>query len=352
MHTSNTMTKKKETKKVRGIFERPPGSGVWWINYYEGGKQHREKAGSKQNAIDLYKIRKAAILTGRKLPDLKNGKVTLSALIDDALEYARTHASRARDYQGKAEIVRGALGTRIASSITPQDIHGWLSKQCKTPATYNRYKAFLSLVYKQAMINGKADSNPARLVRQRKEPVGRLRFLSYEEYEKLRKVIERRYPEHVAEFIVSIHTGMRLTEQYTVTWNQVSCDRKTIELTKTKNGSRRTVHLNPDALAAIESARRPGQKGNEAVFPSAEKEFSTRAWFESCMEEAGIADYVWHSNRHTFCSWLAMNGASTREIMIASGHKTFTMAAKYSHLSPSHNQGVVDRISIALQSAR
>jgi hypothetical protein len=206
------MAKKRESKKVRGIFERPPGSGVWWINYYEGGKQHREKAGSKQNAIDLYKIRKAAILTGQKLPDLKNGKVTLSALIDDALEYARTHASRVRDYESKAEIVREVLGTRIASSITPQDIHGWLSKRCKTPATYNRYKAFLSLVYKQAMINGKADSNPARLVRQRKEPNGRLRFLSYQEYDSLCKIIEQRSPEHLAEFVISVHTGMRLTE--------------------------------------------------------------------------------------------------------------------------------------------
>jgi integrase len=122
-------------------------------------------------------------------------------------------------------------------------------------------------------------------------------------------------------------------------------------LTKTKNGSRRTVHLNAHALGALQSVRHPGKKANDIVFPSAEKEFSTRAWFDPCMEEAGIADYVWHSNRHTFCSWLAMNGASTREIMIAAGHKTFTMAARYSHLSPAHNQGVVDRISTALQTA-
>jgi integrase len=340
---------RKETKKARGVFERPKDSGVWWINYYASGKQHREKVGPKQAAMDLYKIRKAAILIGQKLPDLKNGKVTLSALIDDALEHARCHVARIRDYESKAEIVREVMGARIASTITPKEIESWLSTRFKTAATFNRYKAFLSLTFKQAMINGKIDSNPARLVRQRKEPPGRLRFLSYSEYEQLRNAIERLCPQHLAAFIVSVHTGMRLSEQYTVTWNQVSFDRKTIELTKTKNGSRKTVHLNKHSLDALQSMRRPDRKPSDIVFPSTEKEFSTRAWFEPCMREAAVSDYTWHGNRHTFCSWLAMNGASTREIMVAAGHKTFAMAARYSHLSPEHNQGVVDRISAALQ---
>ena len=30
---------RKETKKARGVFERPKDSGVWWINYYASGKQ-------------------------------------------------------------------------------------------------------------------------------------------------------------------------------------------------------------------------------------------------------------------------------------------------------------------------
>ena len=280
-----------------------------------------------------------------KLPDLRNGKVTLSALVDDALEYAKVHNGRYRDYESKAKIVREAMGTRVASAITPQDIDAWLTKHCKTPATYNRYRAFLSLVYKQAMINGKQDHNPARLVRQRKEPPGRIRFLDDAEYDRLCKVIERRCPQHLAEFITSVHTGMRLSEQYTVEWSQVSLDRRTIELTKTKNGSRRTVRLNADAIDAIKSMRRPGQKKTDLVFKSVRKDFVTDSWFHPCLEEAEIANYVWHSNRHVFCSWLAMKGASTREIMELAGHKTYAMAARYSHLSPSHSLSVVDRIA-------
>ena len=46
----------------------------------------------------------------------------------------------------------------------------------------------------------------------------------------MHKVLKR-FPEHLAEFVVSVHSGMRLTEQYTCTWSQVHLDRRTIELT-------------------------------------------------------------------------------------------------------------------------
>jgi site-specific recombinase XerD len=113
------------------------------------------------------------------------------------------------------------------------------------------------------------------------------------------------------------------------------------------------VHLNADALEAIRSMQHPGQKRTDVVFPNPIKDFVTDDWFHPCIEDAEISDYVWHCNRHTFCSWLAMNGASIKEIQVAAGHKTIQMAAKYSHLSPTHNAGVVDRISSALrQSAK
>jgi len=338
---------RREVKAVRGVFERPKGSGLWWINFYQDGKQHREKVGSRSAAIDLYRIRKADARRGVKLPDLRNGKVTLSALIDGALEFARTHNKSARDYECKGRILKQAMGERIASEITPQEIDRWFSSRFKTPATANRYRAFLSLVYREAIRNGKIDTNPARLVRQRKEGGGRLRLLSREEYDNLYAVIARRFPEHIPEFIVSVHTGMRLSEQYSCTWAQVHLDRRTIELTKTKNGSARTVHLNSDAMSAIQSKQMPRQRPTDPVFPreGSKGRFDTRSWFQPCLAEAKIAGYVWHSNRHTFCSWLAMAGASIKEIQEAAGHKTITMSARYSHLTPEHRQSVVERIA-------
>jgi integrase len=330
---------------MRGVFENPEGSGIWWIHYYAAGKRHREKVGRKSDAIKLYQSRKADAVAGRKLPELRNSKVvTLAELIDDALEFVAHHKDN-RNYKSKGAIVREDLGSRPAAELTPQELERWLREHCKTPATANRYKAFISLCYREGVHNGKAAVNPARLVRQRKEGTGRLRFLTREEYDILRAVISERFPEHLAEFTVSVHTGMRLSEQYSCTWSQVHLDRRTIDLTKTKNGSVRTVHLNSDAVAAIESLRIPGQRPADPVFPRQGKSYDTRSWFQPCLEDAEIVGYVWHSNRHTFCSWLAMAGASIKEIQEAAGHKTITMSARYSHLSPSHKQSVVERIA-------
>jgi site-specific recombinase XerD len=41
-----------------------------------------------------------------------------------------------------------------------------------------------------------------------------------------------------------------------------------------------------------------------------------REWFTPTLTKAGIAGYNWHANRHTFCSWLAMGGASIKEIQV------------------------------------
>jgi site-specific recombinase XerD len=262
------------------------------------------------------------------------------------LEFVAHHRDN-RSYKSKGEIVRKTLGSEPAAELTPQELERWLRIRCKTPATANRYKAFISLCYREGVRNGKVSVNPARLVRQRKEGAGRLRFLSREEYDRLNGVIEARFPEHLAEFVVSVHTGMRLSEQYSCLWSQVDLARRTIELTKTKNGSARTVHLNANALKAIESLKRPQQKASDAVFPreGSQGRFDTRSWLQPCLEEAQVAGYVWHANRHTFCSWLAMAGASIKEIQELAGHKTITVSARYSHLSPEHRLSVIDRIA-------
>jgi hypothetical protein len=53
----------KETKKQRGLFEKMPGSGAWWIRYADtSGRIRREKAGTRGAALKLYQKRKTEIL--------------------------------------------------------------------------------------------------------------------------------------------------------------------------------------------------------------------------------------------------------------------------------------------------
>ncbi len=59
---------KTEEKTVRGVYEHPAGSGVWWVHYYADGKRHREKVGRKGDAIKLYQTRKATPRPGANSP--------------------------------------------------------------------------------------------------------------------------------------------------------------------------------------------------------------------------------------------------------------------------------------------
>jgi integrase len=332
-------------KSPRGLFQKPAKSGVWWINYYVDGKQHREKVGSKKAAGDLYRKRKEDARSGRKLPVLRNSRtVLLSELIDDALEYVSGHKDK-RNYESKAEIVRESpLGSRPASEITPQELDRWL-KTRKTNATSNRYKAFVSLCYREGISNGKVSVNPARLLRGKRERGGRLRFLSRDEYDRLCLAITARAPEKLSEFVISVHSGMRLSEQFTVQRSQVHFDRRTVELTDTKNGSARTVHLNSIAINALKTVISPGMKPSALIFGTQAKQVSVRHWFLPSLDDAKIEGYVWHANRHTFCSWLALAGASIKDIQEAAGHKNITMSARYAHLTPEHRLSVVERLA-------
>ncbi len=77
---------------MRGVFERPSGSGVWWILYYVDGKRRREKVGRKSDAAKLYQVRKASGSIGQKLPELRRTrKITIADLADLVLAYTANH---------------------------------------------------------------------------------------------------------------------------------------------------------------------------------------------------------------------------------------------------------------------
>jgi hypothetical protein len=78
-------------KPDRGIFEKVPGCGVWWIRYVDAqGRYRREKAGTWSNADKLLTKRKNGALEGKKLPEtLRRRAVPFADVADDALAYSR-----------------------------------------------------------------------------------------------------------------------------------------------------------------------------------------------------------------------------------------------------------------------
>ena len=318
-------------KKIRGVFQRPPGSGIWWISYKQGSVRKREKVGRKSDAITLYQKRRTELLSGWKLPEnLKRSPLTFAQIAAPIAEYSRTHHTDTRNVTQRLRRIVESFGDKPADQIKPAEIDEWLSENTKTPATANRYKSTFSLVFREAVRNGKLVSNPARLVRARKENNGRIRFLLPEEETRLQTVIKERFPEHLPEIVISLRTGMRLSEQYSLNWDQVDLTRREINLRKTKNGQPRTIPMTDLVLNSfIDLKRRAGHHGPEnRVFALR----NPREWFSTALGGAQVLAYRWHDNRHTFCSRLAEKGAGIKTIQQLAGHKTVAMSARYMHM--------------------
>jgi hypothetical protein len=67
------------------------------------------------------------------------------------------------------------------------------------------------MIFQEAIRNGNAKANPARLVRLHREDNSRVRFITYAEEAIIRKIIRQRCPIHEPEFTLALETGMLRT---------------------------------------------------------------------------------------------------------------------------------------------
>ena len=337
----------KRAQKQRGVFEKVPGSGVWWIRYADSARRiRREKVGNKGAAITLYRKRKTQVFQGEKLPEnFRARPVEIQVLVEDAMEHCRNNNRGFPQDKLRLRTILREFGNRTAASITPQEIERWLAGNGWSAGTINRFRATLSLIFRLAIANRKAEANPVKLVRRKKENNGRIRFLSAEEETALRTVLVSRYPEHLPELDIALNTGLRRGEQYSLTWNDVDFGTKLLAVSQTKNGETRHIPLNTVALAAFAELYR-NSSGEGYVFTNrhGDRLLKGRHWFEPAVREANVKDFSWHCLRHTFASRLVMAGVDLRTVQQLMGHKTIQMTVRYAHLAPEHQMAAVERL--------
>ena len=309
----------KAARRARGVFEKVPGSGAWWIRYADAmGRIRREKAGSKSAALALYQKRKTEALQGRKLPEkLRRPSVSFAELASDALAYSKAHKRSYRDDLVRIEPLLARFRDRAADSITPQEIDQHLTRMAGendwAPATVNRYRELISLVYRLGVENSKVKENPARLVKRRLVNNARVRWLTAEEEARLRAVIAARYAEHSAELDLALHTGLRRGEMYSLAWENVRVAQRVLTVPRSKNGEMRHVPLNALALAALAEFRERGDGTGPVIRNAAGEPLQNpRHWFEPAIRQAKTWGFSWHCLRHTFASQLTPKLAPRR----------------------------------------
>lgn len=369
------MPRRPKQEKHKGVFERMKGSGIWWIRYTnEQGKRVTSKVGTFSAAVRVYDQRTTEIRLGILLPKSPRRGTKFSDLVTDATKFSEKHHRASKDFKQRVELALPEFGNRIAESITTRELQDWLDEMAEerewTGGTQNRFKSSLSTVFREGMRAGKVSINPARLIRRSKESLGRVRFLSYEEEAKLRKAIAATLPGRIkdegesafAQLDVALHTGMRKSEQFTATWEQVDLERGFIYLSMTKNGTDRFVTLNSAAVQVLkdlqERHKQLGLPPDSTLFHSKRDGLikNPRKWFATALDQAGIKGVTWHTLRHTFASRLVMAGVDLKTVQELMGHKTIAMTARYAHLAPTHKLQALETLvrpgSVSVQSGR
>ena len=348
-------------KKLRGIFEMPPDSGIFYIQYFDiNGNRHREKVGRRSDAITLLAKRKTEKLQGKKLPEnLRKGAVPFRELLDDALEISQAENGAETTYNHglKFEVFREHFGDRPAESISKQEIVRFLldlaDEREWSPASFNRWQTSISFVFRVGVENEKIAFDPASKIKKKTENNGRIRFLSDSEEKTLLRYLNEHYPEHEPAFLVSVHTGIRAGEQFRMQWKDIDFERRILTIPKTKNGDIRHVPLNETAFAAVNSLYKNRYQLPWVFLNSAGGQLrSQRDWFDRVLEATKLPDYTWHCNRHTFASRLVMRGVDLRTVGELLGHRTFQMTMRYAHLAADHKHEAVSRLDKGIGTGR
>src|SRR5258708_9912008 len=139
----------------------------------------------------------------------------------------------------------------------------------RSPATVNRYVAALSAVLTYAInehVPPLLTVNPVSTISRKKDPKGRIRFLSDEERARLLDACATSpWPALRALVLLAITTGARRTEMTTLRWSDADMTTGRALVRESKNDEPRTLILTGEALKALqgleaERAKKPKDK--------------------------------------------------------------------------------------------
>jgi site-specific recombinase XerD len=336
-----------------GIFERPPRSGTWWIDYRgNDNRRHREKIGSRAEAAKAYSRRLIEISEGKFLSPRSARALTFRELAKAALEAKRIRLAPL-SYEtdcGRLEILLPQIGAAPAAELPPallEAVFGRMRNEGLSGSTVNRYRSLISSIYSFGVRTGLVSANPVARVKRFRENESRVRYLKKDEETALRAAIRSQCPDREPELDLALYTGMRRGEQFTLKWADVDLDRGILTV-KGKTGQRHVV-ANSGARAALERLKGyPAESyaGTGYIFREAmaDSKRDNRRWFENAVKKAGLENFHWHDLRHTFASRLVMAGADIRTVQELMGHKSILMTMRYAHLSPDHRAAAAEKI--------
>lgn len=334
-------------------------SSVWWIEFWQHGKQHRESSKSRKESVarKLLRTRTGQVAVGQFVPaaDRVTFEQLATMLLDDYRVNGRKSARRATASIAR---LREAFGALRAIEITADRIASYIGTRLEgatAPATVQKELAALRRMFTLAIRARKLTAAHQPYIPSLEIRNVRSGFFEEAEFRAvLAHLSEDVQP--VAEFMY--WTGWRTAETLSLTWAQVDFKQGVVRLDvgTTKNDEGRELPF--AMLPELEAVLRRQRARTEAVEREAErivpwvfhrgsrriKDFLT-GWHSACIK-AGFAEVVErdgkqvtrstrrpHDFRRTAVRRYERAGVARSVGMALTGHKTESVYRRYAIVS-------------------
>lgn len=183
----------------------------------------------------------------------------------------------------------------------------------------------------------------------------RVRSLSREEADGLLSALAAKNVQTRDIVLLSLYAGLRLGEVFNLKWADIDREHGIIHVKDAKSGESRTAYITEPIKEMLRRRMSEGPGRDELVFKDRKggkiRELSNT--FQHTVDamgfNKGIIDrrdkVIGHTLRHTFASWLAMEGVPIVTIQRLMGHRSIEMTLRYAHLSPSHEREAAAKLA-------
>lgn len=294
---------------------------------------------------------------GDDLPKKKRIPPTFEKAGDQYLEWLKTNSTsnHGPDVSRYNNYLLPALGKKHLDEISTDDLENLKSSLSKSPQTVKHVLALARRIINRAIAKGHwSGENPVRRVDMPRVNNRRVRFLSYEEARALLAALKEKSTTVHDMALLSLQCGLRLGEVTALQPQHIDLSSGILHVMDAKNGTSRAAYMTADVSVMLKT-RLEGLPADSYVFRDHRHEgriSGVSATFDRVVKDLGfnkgVTDrrqrVVFHSLRHTYASWLVMQGTSIMVVKELMGHKSLSMTERYAHLAPSASRAAVARL--------
>ncbi len=313
------------------------------------GKRFRRVVGSKRQAQAAERQIQRDIVEG-KWGIREKQKISFRELAAKYLEHAEVNKS-AKTFNVDRYLVSAHFLSFFndmgVALIDKKMIDEYKAERLKVVVakTINNELNLLSSIMRMAVRWGYIDKNPLLDVDKMKVPKSNARYLSASEIERLIESAKGFYID--ALIVTALHTGMRKSELFNLTWDDVDFEHRAITIQSksdwhTKNYKPRTLSMTDVLYETLRGHRHfqrelgEHESGYVFTYQGRKIQDNIKKTLERVVKNAGLRDVTLHTLRHTFASQLALAGVSLMDIKELMGHSSYDTTLRYAHLAEGH----------------